>query len=90
MSEQEKNIKWETEASRKYELMLTKIPLFHREITKQVVDKQAPINALQRGSSCVEEQDILTSFFSHVPKAFYSLMVRLMDEVGFDYKKYDS
>ncbi len=87
----EKNtIEWEKEALAKYELMLSKIPLFHREITKQVVDKQAVINAQGRGASQVEECDILKSFFADVPKTFYSLMIRLMDEVGFDYKEFDT
>ena len=44
--------------------------------------------ALARGSSTVEEMDIVQAFLTEVPKAFYSLMVRIMDEVGFDYKKY--
>ena len=43
---------------------------------------------MARGSSMVEEKDIVQAFLSEVPKAFYSLMVRIMDEVGFDYKKY--
>ncbi len=82
-------IPWEPKAQEKYTAMLSKIPLFHREITQQVVDKQAVINAQQRGSDIVEEKDILKSFFADVPKTFYSLMIRLMDEVGFDYKEFD-
>jgi len=41
-----------------------------------------------RGSSTVEEMDIVQAFSTEVPKAFYSLMIRIMDEAGFDYKKY--
>jgi hypothetical protein len=44
--------------------------------------------ALDRGSAQVEEKDIVEAFTTEVPKAFYSLMVRIMDQVGFDYKKY--
>jgi hypothetical protein len=36
----------------------------------------------------VQEEDIIRAFLGEVPKAFYSLMIRIMDEVGFDYKKY--
>ncbi len=87
----EQNIcEWEEKALEKYNLMLSKIPLFHREITKEVVDKQAVINAQERGSKIVEEKDILKSFFSDVPKAFYSLMIRIMDDIGFDYKEFDT
>ncbi|MCR4336586.1 MAG: PCP reductase family protein [Candidatus Omnitrophica bacterium] len=81
-------IQWEPKALEKYENMIQKIPFFHREIAKKVVDKKAPQFAQQRGSEMVEESDIVEAFFSEVPKAFYSLMVRLLDEVGFEYRDY--
>lgn len=80
---------WEPDARQKYEKMITKIPLFHREIAKIVVDKKAPMLARERGADMVQEQDIIRAFFSEVPMAFYSLMIRLLDEVGFDYKKHE-
>lgn len=89
MTPVETQLKWEEAALKKYQLMITKIPLFHREIAKQVVDKKAVMNAQERGSSMVESPDIVQAFFSEVPMAFYSLMIRLLDEVGFDYKKYE-
>ena len=79
-------LKWEDKASGKFNQMITRIPMFHREIAKVVVVKKAEQNAVQRGSSFVEEPDIVKAFFSEVPKAFYSLMTRLLDEAGFDYK----
>lgn len=82
-------LKWEEEAFRKYQLMITKIPLFHRDIAKQIVYKKAVMNAQERGSDVVESSDVVQAFFSEVPMAFYSLMVRLLDEVGFEYKKYE-
>ena len=80
-------MQWEQEALGKYNSMIKRIPLFHREIAKQVVERKARQNALERGASCVEEPDIVRAFFSEVPKAFYSLMIRLLDEVGFDYQR---
>ena len=80
---------WNPEAEGKYKKMLSKIPLFHRQITKEVVDKMAPQNAQVRGSRQVEEEDIIKAFFCEVPQTFYSIMIRLMDDVGFDYKKYE-
>lgn len=88
MTQVQTNIKWDEAAYDKYQLMITKIPTFHREIAKQVVNKKAVINAVERGSSKVEEGDIVRAFLTEVPTAFYSLMVRLFEEVGFDYKKY--
>ena len=82
-------LEWERDALDKYNRIIEKIPLFHREIAKRVVDKQARINCLARRGQKVEEADIVTAFFSEVPMTFYSLMVRLLDEVGFDYKKFE-
>ncbi|HLD69126.1 MAG TPA: hypothetical protein VJA17_00010 [Candidatus Omnitrophota bacterium] len=82
-------LEWEKEALSKFNLMIEKIPLFHRKIAEQVVHKKAQLNAVERGSLQVEEPDILRAFFSEVPFAFYSLMIRLLDEVGFAYKEYE-
>ena len=80
---------WEKTAHDKYNKMLRLIPVFHRGIAKEVVNKKAEQNAQERKSPQVEEQDIVQAFSSEVPKAFYSIMIRIMDEVGLDYKKYN-
>ena len=90
MGKTQTQLEWEKEARRKFNTMIERIPLFHREIAKKVAYKKAEINAQERGSNIVEESDIVQAFFSEVPMAFYSLMVRLLDEVGFDYKQYAS
>jgi hypothetical protein len=82
------NMHWDEAALGKYNKMLNLIPIFHRRLTQEVVNKKAEQSALARGSSTVEEADIVQAFLTEVPKAFYSLMVRIMGEVGFDYKKY--
>ena len=82
-------LQWEPQALAKYNQMLSKIPIFHREITKQVVEKKAPMLAQERKSNVVEEQDIIRAFLTEVPKAFYSLMIRLMQDAKLDYKKYE-
>ena len=79
---------WEPLALSKYNKMLNLIPVFHRRLAQEVVNKKAEQGALDRGSSEVQEIDIVRAFLTEVPKAFYSLMIRIMDEVGFDYKKY--
>jgi len=82
-------LEWEKAALTKFNKMIERIPLFHRKIAKTVVVKKAQINAQQRNASVVEEADILRAFFSEVPNTFYSLMIRLFDEVGFDYRPYE-
>ena len=82
------NMQWDAVALSKYNKMLNLIPIFHRRLAQEVVNKKAEQLAITRGSSTVEEIDIVQAFLTEVPKAFYSLMIRIMDEVGFDYKKY--
>ena len=90
MPETKEKLKWEEKALEKYQLIISKIPLFHRNIAKVVVDKKALSNAQERDSNVIEEGDIVSAFFSEVPKAFYSLMIRLFDEVGFDYDEQET
>ena len=80
-------MKWEPQALAKYNKMLNLIPTFHRGIAKEVVNKKAEQLAMARQAQEVNEEDIVSAFLSEVPKAFYSLMIRIFDEVGFDYKK---
>jgi hypothetical protein len=82
------NMHWDALALSKYNKLLNLIPIFHRRLAQEVVNKKAEQGALARGSSTVEEADIVQAFLTEVPKAFYSMMIRIMDEVGFDYKKY--
>jgi len=88
MSQLQTQLEWEKQSLDRFNLMITKIPLFHREIAKKVVQKKAQLNAQERGASLVEECDIIRAFFSEVPHAFYSLMIRVLDEVGFRYHEY--
>ncbi len=81
-------MQWEEGTKQKYENMIQKIPLFHREITKRIVPVKAEENAKARGSSLIQEPDVVEAFLTEVPKAFYSLMIRLMDDVGFDYRPF--
>lgn len=90
MPETKEKLEWEEKALEKYRLIISKIPIFHRNIAKIVVDKKALINAKERGSDLIEESDIVSAFFSEVPKAFYSLMIRLFDETHFTYSEQES
>jgi hypothetical protein len=79
---------WEFQAENKFKILISRIPVFHRHITESVVSRQAEKLAGLRNSSQVEDQDIVAAFFSDVPSPFYSMMVRLLEQNGFDYKKY--
>jgi hypothetical protein len=79
---------WETNTQGKFKLMISKIPIFHRHITEEAVTKKSEENARLRNSEQVEEQDVISAFFSDVPSPFYSMMVRLLEQTGFDHEKY--
>jgi len=79
---------WEVKTAEKFKLLISKIPVFHRGMTEEAVTKRAGELATGRNASQVEEQDVVAAFFSDVPSPFYSMMVRLLEQNGFDYKKY--
>lgn len=79
---------WEIKTQEKFKLMISKIPVFHRRIMQEAVTKRAEELALSRHANTIEEQDVVGAFFSDVPSPFYSMMVRLLEQTGFDYKKY--
>ena len=79
---------WESKTQDKFKVMIAKIPVFHRHITESAVTQRAQENAKNRNSPQVEELDVIAAFFSDVPSPFYSMMVRLLEQTGFDYKKY--
>ncbi len=81
-------MEWEVEVKEKFKAMIAKMPLFHRGIAESAVSERAKENARNRGASEVGEEDVVSAFFSDVPKPFYSMMIRLMEQSGFDYKKY--
>lgn len=81
-------MKWNPQVQEKFKGMIAKIPVFHRGITENAVTLKAEENANNRKALQVEEQDVIGAFFSDVPSPFYSMMIRLLEQNGFDYKKY--
>jgi len=81
-------MEWNPEVQERFRVMISKIPIFHRGVTKEAVTKRAEENAGLRGSRQVEEEDVISAFFLDVPSPFYSMMIRLLEQSGFDYRKY--
>ncbi|MCM8795201.1 MAG: hypothetical protein NC928_00705 [Candidatus Omnitrophica bacterium] len=79
---------WDKQTRKKFNSFISKIPLFHRRITQEAVTKRAEEIAKLRNAAQIEEEDVVAALFSDVPIAFYSMMVRLLEQSGFDYKKY--
>jgi hypothetical protein len=81
-------MQWENNTEQRFHAMIAKIPVFHRHITEQAVVRRAQEIASNRKASQIEEEDVIAAFFSDVPSPFYSMMVRLLEQNGFDYRKY--
>ncbi len=81
-------MQWDSKTEEKFKAMILKIPVFHRGITQEAVTKRAQELAAGRQASMVEEADVVGAFFTDVPSPFYSMMIRLLEQNGFDYKKY--
>jgi hypothetical protein len=82
------DLKWNEDVLSRFNQMIEKMPIFHRRIAEDLTRNKAEANARERNSNTVEEKDVVKAFFSEVPKPFYSLMIRLMDNVGFNYKEF--
>ncbi len=78
---------WNNDTQDKFKLMISRMPIFHRRIAESAVIKKAIDVACGRGAKQVEDVDVVEAFFSEVPKPFYSLMIRLLENSGFDYTK---
>jgi len=83
-----KTMSWDKEVEEKFQNMTNKLPTFHRHMAVETVTSQAEKNAKARDSNIVQEEDVVSAFFSDVPSPFYSMMVSLLEKSGFDYKKY--
>ncbi|MBU1124763.1 MAG: hypothetical protein KKC84_01940 [Candidatus Omnitrophica bacterium] len=81
-------MEWDRSTQDEFNALIVKIPVFHRRITEEAVTKKAEELAAARKSPCVEKEDVVGAFFLDVPTPFYSMMIRLLDQSGFDYKKY--
>ena len=79
---------WDAQTQTKFEQFISKIPVFHRAITREAVARRAQELAAGRNASKIEEVDVVGAFFSDVPSPFYSMMIRLLEQTGFDYKRY--
>jgi len=80
-------MEWESVTQEKFNAVISKLPIFHRHIAESAVIKKAEENARERNAAQVEEPDVIAAFFSDVPSPFYSMMVRLLEQAGFDYRR---
>ncbi|MDP2927285.1 MAG: hypothetical protein Q8N80_00555 [Candidatus Omnitrophota bacterium] len=61
---------WKAATDSKFKLLISKIPIFHRQITESVVRRQAEEIAAKRNGVQVQEQDVVAAFFRMFPRHF--------------------
>lgn len=81
-------MEWDPQVLGKFKQAISRMPVFHRGIAEEAVSKKAQELASARSSQKVQEEDVISAFFSDVPSPFYSMMIRLLEQTGFDYRKY--
>ena len=81
-------LSWDSEVKEKFDTFISKMPVFHRRIAEELITEGATLNAQKRNANAINEEDLLNAIFSGVPETFYTMMLRLLDELRFDYKKY--
>ena len=83
-----KPMRWDISTETRFKSVIAKLPVFHRRIAEEAVVRKAEANAARRNAARVEEADVVSAFFSEVPLAFYSMMIRVLEQSGFDYRKH--
>lgn len=81
-------ISWNDKAKHIFDEVTNSLPQFHRSIAQRLVKESAEEIAVSRGSSSVEDQDLIEAFFKEVPPAFKDMMKRLFHKHNIDYTKY--
>ena len=66
---EDKTLTWDKETEAKFNLMINKMPLFHRRIAESVAKAAAEENARKRNSKLVQEEDVVRAFFRRGPQA---------------------
>ena len=82
------SIEWSKDAKSHFDGVVENLPQFHRSIAEQLVKEKSEELAQGRGSSLVEDKDVICAFFQEVPPAFKDMMKRLMVQQGIKYEQY--
>lgn len=88
MENKENSIVWGKVVEEKFNLMISKIPVFLRPVAQIKVSKKAETIAQNENRLEVSEKDMVDAFFLETPFGFHGPMKTDMQELGIDYQKY--
>jgi hypothetical protein len=77
-----KEIIWKKETKERFDEIIKSVPMLLQPIARRMVNKKAMENALVRGSSFVEDKDMINAFVSETPRPFQSKMREKVAELG--------
>jgi hypothetical protein len=81
-------MKWNPDVEKKFNEIVSKMPLFHRRIAESLVKERAELIAQENSRPEVSEAELVQAFFQEVPPAFKEMMKKLLAEMGIEYQKY--
>ena len=79
---------WNPETDAQFKQLLSKIPIFMRDVAQEKVSKRASAFAGEDDRSEINEKDLVRAFFEETPFGFHGLMKTDMDALGIDYTQY--
>lgn len=82
------DIAWDDKTKEIFNLLMSKIPSMHRDMAESMASSKSEEMAKERNSLVVEEQDVAKAMFTGVPALFKPLMIKIMDDCQFDYRKH--
>ncbi len=81
-------IVWEKSTQEKFELLISKVPFFLRDVAREKVSKKSESLVLAEGRAQVTQKDMIDAFFSETPFGFHGPLKNDMEELGIDYTAY--
>jgi hypothetical protein len=79
---------WDEKVYENFKKLIDQAPVFSRKTAERLTSQKAEENARARGSSRIEEEDMIRAFLSETPGPFKRRMFADMERFGIDYKKY--
>lgn len=81
-------ISWDSDAQKKFERLIEKVPVFMRSIAQKKVSDKAESIAKKDNRAVISEKDMVDAFFEATPFGFHGPMKTDMESLKIDYVKY--
>ena len=86
--EENEKISWDEDTKKKFDFLISKIPIVLRSTAKRMITPKAESIAKGDGRSVVCEKEMVDAFFDQVPASFHVAMKGDMRECNIDWTQY--